>query len=296
MKPRHPYGPHQRLVANTRPELWRLGVGMAVAYAVYMGLIYSAFGLASMLAGPEAANALFRGIFNTTTSGRDGLLLLYSFVFMAVGTVVAARLMQGRGLLTITGSPSRLAADFIRAIRALALLYAVLWLVLPTGGELQGNVAFGAWLVLLPLTVPALLIQTGAEELLFRGYLQQQLAARFARPVIWLGVPAGLFALGHFQPGIAGDNALAMALWAGAFSLAAGDLTARTGTLGAALALHFANNATSLLLVALPGPLSGLALYIYPFGPDDPALQPMMMVELGAILVSWLTCRVALRV
>lgn len=298
MTQRRPYAPHEGLIApaRARPELWRLIVGMAVAYAVYMGLIYSSFGLAAMLIGADEANALFSNVFNSTMTARDAILLLASFLFMGVGTAVAAQLLQGRGFGSLIGPPQRLAQDFIVTLRALTLLYAVLWVVLPMGVELRGNLGFGPWLMLLPLTLTVLLIQIGAEELFFRGYLQQQLAARFGRPLIWLGLPAALFAWGHYQPGIAGENAMAMALWAGAFSLAAGDLTARTGTLGAAMALHFANNATSLLLVALPGPLSGLALYTYPYGPDHPDLQPLMLVELGVVAVSWLTCRVALRV
>jgi DNA-directed RNA polymerase subunit RPC12/RpoP len=39
------------------------------------------------------------------------------------------------------------------------------------------------------------LIQTGAEEVLFRGYLQQQLAARFASPIAWMVLPSAIFAL-----------------------------------------------------------------------------------------------------
>ena len=36
-----------------------------------------------------------------------------------------------------------------------------------------------AWAAWLPLVLPALLVQTAAEEIAFRGYLMQGLAARF---------------------------------------------------------------------------------------------------------------------
>jgi membrane protease YdiL (CAAX protease family) len=292
------YAPHEMLVrdARGRPALWRLVLGLVLAMAVYMGLVYAVFGLVAALRGAAIASAIFQSIFVTTLSGSDAVFLLLSFAALLVGTLVAANLLHGRRLPSLTGPPARAAAHFTRTLRALTLLYAVLWVALPTDIELVPNLGLERWLSLLPLAVLALLIQTGAEELLFRGYIQQQLAARFRSPIIWIGVPSALFALGHYAPDEAGQNAVAAALWAGVFALAAADLTARTGTLGAAIALHFANNAASVLLVSLPGPVSGLSLYTYPFAADDPAVQPLMLVDLGVIGVSWLAARVALRV
>lgn len=292
------YAPHETLVAPARPSraLWRLGLGIALGITVYYGLIYAAFGALAALRGPGIAQALFDNVFGTARRSSDALWLLASFSAMIAGTLVAANLMHGRGLRSLTGPPRRLLADFTRCLRALALLYAVLWVIFPSSVELTANLSLGRWFALLPLAVAGLLIQTGAEELFFRGYLQQQLAARFRSPLVWIGLPAAFFALGHYLPEETGDNALMATLWAGAFAVAAADLTARTGTLGAAIALHFANNATSVLMVALPGPVSGLALYLYPYSADDPALMPLMLVDFGAIVVSWLACRVALRV
>jgi membrane protease YdiL (CAAX protease family) len=222
-----------------------------------------------MARGPETAASAFSGVFATALTASEALWLLASFGFLVVGTLVAANLFQGRGIATLTGPPALAAVHFARVLRALALLYAAIWLIL---------------------------LQVGAEELFFRGYLQQQLAARFRSPAIWIGLPAALFAWGHYQPEETGGNALAVAVWAGIFAAAAADLTARTGTLGAAIGLHFANNAISILFLSLPGPVSGLALYTYPFAADDPALGPLFLVDLGVIGVSWLAARVALRV
>jgi len=292
------YAAHEILVreARSRPGLWRLVLGVLLVMAVQMGLIYAVFGLVAALRGTAIAQAIFQSIFVTTLTGSDAVFLLLSFAALIIGTLVAANLLHGRGLPSLTGPPAWAAAHFTRTLGALTLLYAVLWVALPTGIEIVPNLAFGHWLSLLPLALPALLIQTGAEELLFRGYMQQQLAARFRSPFVWVGVPSALFALGHYAPDQTGPNAVAASLWAGAFALAAADLTARTGTLGAAIALHFANNAASVLFVSLPGPVSGLSLYTYPFAADDPAVQPLMLVDLGVIGVSWLAARLALRV
>ena len=142
-----------------------------------------------------------------------------------------------------------------------------------------------------------LLIQTGSEELLFRGYLQSQLAARLPHPAAWLILPSALFALGHYAPGVYGGNALLVALWAFAFGLAAADLTARSGTIGPALALHFANNLLAIAVVSPQGQMSGLALWQLPFdATDEAAMLGVLPLDLLGILVGWLATRLALRV
>jgi len=292
------YGAHERLVLSARahPALWRTVLGGILVFTVYMGLIYAAYGLVAALRGPGIAAAVFEGVFVTTLTARDALWLFFSFAAMIVGTITAAQLLQERGPVSIIGPPVLALTHFTRALWALTLLYAVLWALLPAGPEMTPNLSTRHWLALLPVAIPVILIQTGAEELFFRGYLQQQLAARFAHPAVWIGLPSALFAWGHYAPDQTGANTVAVTLWAGIFAAAAADLTARTGTLGAALAFHFANNAASVLLISLPGPVSGLALYVYPYAAHDPALMPLLLVDLAVIGVSWLACRVALHV
>lgn len=292
------YEPHETLVrpARSRPALWRTVAGGLTAITIYYALIYAVYGVVAAARGTMAAEEAFSDVFLTTLDSGDALWLLASFACLIIGTLAAANLFQGRSPFSLTGPPVRAMADFTRVLWALTLLYAVLWAILPMGVEVAPNLSGGLWLMLLPVAAPAILIQCGAEELFFRGYLQQQLAARFRSPAVWIGLPALLFAWGHYAPEQSGPNAIAAALWAGAFAAAAADLTARTGTLGAAVALHFANNASAILLVALPGPVSGLALYTYPYAADDPALAPFLLVDLAAIGVSWLAARVALRV
>lgn len=292
------YAPHDGLVAPARASraLWRVVLGSVLIYAAFLGLIYACLALAAQIMGPEAAQSAFHGIFQSGVTTRDSLLLLYSFAFLIVGTAAVAHQLHHRSALSLIGPLPRAARDFLLTVRALAFLYAALWLLLPDGAELQRNLDPRRWLMLLPLALPAVLLQTLAEEMLFRGYLQQQLAARFASPVLWMGLPTLVFAWGHYAPEEAGANALGMGLWAAAFGLCAADLTARTGTLGAATGLHFANNALAILIVSLPGPVSGLSLYLYPYDMAAPGLSPQLAVELAVLGVSWLAARLALRV
>ena len=158
------------------------------------------------------------------------------------------------------------------------------------------NLAFGTWLLLLPLSLLAVLVQVSAEEIVFRGYVQQQLAARFKSPLIWMVLPSILFAAGHYLPEMTGDNALLIAIWAGVFGILMADLTARSGSLGPAIAVHFWNNASAMLIVSLPDELSGLALYHTPFTMSDTAtMRGWLWVDLCMILVLWLAARLAIR-
>jgi membrane protease YdiL (CAAX protease family) len=153
----------------------------------------------------------------------------------------------------------------------------------------------GLWAMLLPLGLAGILIQTSAEELLFRGYLQQQLAARFRSPLVWMGVPSAIFAVAHFDPSM-GTNAWLIVAWAALFGVLMADLTARAGSIGPATAIHFTNNAIGMLVISPPDYLSGLALFLLPFGMDDAEMvRAWLPVDFALMVVMWLTARLALR-
>ena len=62
-------------------------------------------------------------------------------------------------------------------------------------------------------------VQISAEELAFRGYLMQGLAARFRARAVWWGLPALLFGLMHWNPATFGPNAWLVVLTAGLIGL-----------------------------------------------------------------------------
>jgi membrane protease YdiL (CAAX protease family) len=152
------------------------------------------------------------------------------------------------------------------------------------------------WAAWLPLALPALMIQTAAEELAFRGYLLQGLAARFRAPLVWWLLPAVLFGLLHWDPAQFGRHAWLAAASAAVVGLVLADVTASTGNLSAAMGLHFANNAVALLLVAVPSPAAALSLYLYPVATGDPdALRRILLADLATTLVAWAAWRLLLR-
>jgi hypothetical protein len=295
-----PYNQHEALVATARerPELWRLILGLLIAGAAILMLNLTLRQVLMTVAPGFWASDFARPDAQGTTPGAM-LILLGSFGFVILGVVLAARLMQERTGQSILGDTGEAIRQLWAVIRALVILGVVMIALPPYGAQgepFEPNLAPGLWLMLLPLSLLAIAIQSGAEEFLFRGYMQQQLAARFRSPLIWLGVPSALFGLAHYMPAQAGENAILIAVWSGLFGLLMADLTARSGTLGPAIALHFANNATALLIVSLPDTMSGLSLFTAPFSmADAEALRAWMPVEFASMFVTWLVARLALR-
>ncbi|MFT7594806.1 MAG: membrane protease YdiL (CAAX protease family) [Paracoccaceae bacterium] len=293
------YGAHEHLVAPARayPAIWRLFVGLLIVTAMVFGL-NTALQIGLIAVAPEYWRPELASV---NTQGRHPLsllVLLASFVFVISGILVAVRQMHKRSLSSVIGPLPVVARQFWAVFRLLLGLGAVL-LVLPPygmGAPLVANLALGPWLLLLPLSLLAVLIQTSAEETLFRGYIQQALAARFSSPLVWMVLPSLLFLLGHYLPAEAGENALLIAAWSGLFGLLMADLTARAGTLGPAIAVHMFNNMIALLFISLPGGLSGLALYVMPFQMDDTEMiRGWLLVDFAMMFVSWLVARLAIR-
>ena len=125
----------------------------------------------------------------------------------------------------------------------------------------RSPLTIGEWLAWAPLGVALLLLQTGAEEAVFRGYLLQQLAARFRGAWwAWALIPSVLFGALHFNPLAPGGAWVIVAVTTlGGFMLAV--VTARTGGIAAAWGIHMGVNTMALLIVGPPDYLSGLSLW-----------------------------------
>lgn len=295
------YAPHARFVAPAQAaaDLPRLAFGVVAIEGLYKLFL---LGFEQGLDATPGFSAHMMWYANTAT----GLLLqLFSFVFLALAVVLVARLGHGRGLASLLGpiGPS---------LRALAwgfgavLLFFALTELLPPYWMAEGQAVARTplyWLALLPLSLLALLVQCGAEELFYRGYIQQQLAARFARPWVWMVLPNIAFALAHWELGDFTTPAAQYVFWAFVFGVAASDLTARTGNLGAAIGFHLGNNAYAFLLFSeYAAPDSGLALFLFPSGAlgdalldEAPLFTTAFATELAGVGLMWLAVRLVLR-
>jgi membrane protease YdiL (CAAX protease family) len=281
--------------ARRRPQLWRLALGLALITGIYLAWMAAMAGAFWLLSDGIRLGELLGGI-GDGANPWGMITLLATFLGMGAGAWAAVRVLHRRGLASLFGPLHRLLPDFaLGAGMMLGLGGGLGVLVLLGGPSLEPAMPLGLWLMFLPLALLGVAVQTGAEELVFRGYLQQQLAARFAAPVVWMGLPSVLFGLAHYGPEQMGDNALLVVVVTGFFGLVAADLTARTGGLGLAWGLHFANNVLALLFVSAMGGLNGLALFALPGTVGDSLLRQLLLADMAIIAVVWAACRVRLR-
>ena len=275
--------------AAYRPALWRIIAGAVTAILLllaWLGLIALALSFTESTSFSRALQAVAGGDPSRPEGALKFLLVVAGLGF---STFLAARFWQGRSAGSLIGPGARTLRHFVVAA-GVTFAVAGLSLLIPSpgGAEIERNMELGVWLWWLPFTVIAVVAQTGAEEVFFRGYLQSQIAARFRKPLIWLVLPAVLFGAAHFSPGLPPTVAFAYFCFAALFGLLAGDLTARTGSIGAGWGFHFANNMIAVAFIALDGTITGLGLYRSSVGIEVLGeLSPWLLVDLGALIFVW---------
>ena len=281
---------HTRFIAPARtyPQLWRLLAGVLLIVVVFIPSVTAMMAAAWWIMARDQDGLVWieRMIVADTATGT--LLLLATFLPMAMATFLAARVLQKRGPGTLFGPRVRVLRDFVIAagiVGAMLTISVGLWSL---SYDAVANLPPGTWAILLPLSLLGVLIQTGAEEVLFRGYLQQQLSARFRSPLVWMVVPSLLFGLVHFDAITMGENAWLVVGYAAIFGLVAADLTARTGSIGAAWGFHFANNVLAILILATDGTITGLSLFLTPYRIDEvEQLNVLILLDLGFMVLLW---------
>ena len=278
--------------AYQKPEIWRLLQGLITGAAVFGVLAMALVGGANALIGGIPVERLMIEL-RTAATPAAMFLILVSFIALLYAAFAAAA-WHHRDPGTLFGDRIALVFDFLRMALISGVFLvgvgAAMVIFLPNVATRQYDIL--PWLMMMTWAIPMLFIQITAEEVAFRGYLLQQLAARFSSPIIWAVIPSVLFGLMHFDP--ASDTSIAVLTVIGAtmFGLLATDLTRITGNLGAAMGYHFVNNFLGLMIVGIPGRLSGLALYLSDFGMEDvEALRVMVALDISVMIVVWIVAR-----
>ncbi len=278
--------------ARPRNALWQTGlvvVGFTLAFV--LGSIVITFAFA----------AVFGSGFMNTVLSADGLgtsataviFVLSTFIGVFAGAWLTVRLVLRRPLSSAFGGNwAHVVRNGIIAAEIMALLGGLGVLYTFVSSDPVPHVPLMQWLGYAALAVPLILVQVTTEEVMFRGVLQQQLAARFQSPWIWMVLPSVVFGALHYQPDTLGANAWIACASTAMVGIFAADLTARTGNLGAAIGLHFTNNFFAICVLSLDGSLSGMSLYVTPFQADQvDALRPLLLTDLvfiGAIYALYL--------
>jgi len=277
--------------ARIKPQIWRLIVGMVLSTIIYVIWVAVLFGGAYATIGFGSFEQWAGDLVQPDTV-RPMLLLLASFGGMMLGPMLVARWIHKRPMGSVFGPAAITLRHFCYAAMVAGVLLFLsvgFWFLM---FDAERNLATDVWFTVLPFAIVGLLVQTGAEEVLFRGYMQQQLAARFRSPLIWMVLPSVLFGLVHMDPSQDTRTVVLVVGAATVFGLLAADLTAVTGSIGAAWGFHFANNAIAILVISTKGSLTGLSLYLTPYGLDEAMqLTGPLIQDLLIMFVIWIILR-----
>jgi membrane protease YdiL (CAAX protease family) len=277
---------------------WRIGVVLGGAFLVAAVLTPLAIALIGGIA-PELSAIRRIGSAIEIGATQGGLfIVLASFVLLLGATVVFAKRVSDRSLRDITGPASLLRDHLAVTLKWMAGLTVVMVFV-PAPyppNDLQQQMPSLVWLAWLPLGLIGLAIQVTAEEMFFRGYLQTQLIGATKSYAKGMILAALLFGIGHISNDVDGVAALFPVIWATMFGLVVGDLTARSGTLGPAIAVHFVNNMMAMFIAPVGGQMSGFGLWTRDIDLTSAYSDPTLICFEGLILlITWLTARIALK-
>lgn len=286
--------PFQRWIDLARPraQLWRTALGIALVVAAW--LIWTViFGLLAVGGGLVSRETL------GAVMGQFAAPLSYFDVFMAMGVLLGtfwglwlgvwlvSKLLHKRGLSTVFAHDGRIRLDQFSIGMALAAGYLALSLGstwLSGAAPMRSDLPLEYWLSALAPMVLLVFFQTAGEELFFRGYLTQQLAARIPHPLVWGLLPSLAFGLAHTANG--GGDAQFAIYYVAATLLMGLTMTAmvwRTGGLAAAMGFHLMNNIGAMLLVGIAGVSPPISLFVMDHG-TMMGSAPTDLLVLGLLL------------
>lgn len=280
--------------ALKRAEIWRSLLGLFLIHVVFFA---ATFGI--IIIGAKMIGATPQGIVAANTPAK-AMVFFATFLGYHLGLWVVARYLHKRPYRSLFGALGRvnwrhflfglLAAWALSALTS--GLEATGLLPLPEGDDIETfqNMPFKAWIMSLAPALALIFIQIMAEELVFRGYLLQQLRARFSSVWLWAVLPSLIFGILHFDPGTFGVNAYFYVLHTTVVGIILALITLQTGNIGAAAGLHMANNAM-LLLLGNAGSMDGLSLYLTTPQLDGPFVGTSIVMQTISMVVAFVIWR-----
>lgn len=275
--------------ANSPKSIWRFVFGLGLIVLIW-GLLLFPISLAFLVAYVAITgddSAAIESASSIETVGPVGtMIILAGFAGIWAGVYFAGRrvLRQPFGAFFAPAPHLRLGA-FIKGA-ALGLFY----IAMATAPGLIMFDSFQTGLApatLLPFLAPLIVlifIQVTAEELVFRGYLLQQLGAWSQHWLVWAGLPSLAFGLLHFNPDLPDGSGYYYVVSATLMGLAFCAVVWRSGTLWAAIGLHLTINVFSLTVIGMEGIMSGTQIWVV--GKSDLAISMQMdIVTISALLV-----------
>jgi membrane protease YdiL (CAAX protease family) len=253
-----------------RQGLWRLLVGFVIilfGWLLWTILVMAVATLFNIGQGHDVRGALetMRSLIESQTPA-GVMFQLATFAGIWPATWAALKLLHGQPFGTLFSPEARIRWGEFGTGLLLAGGFGLITLtagVLLVGAPERTDLTISTWLVALGPLALFILFQASGEEIIFRGYILQQLAARYRSPVVWAFLPSFLFGLSHYGNGEALGVGWQYVTVTTLFGLTAAALVWRTGSLAAAMGLHTGMNIFSLSSVGLKGVIEGTQLYLY---------------------------------
>lgn len=271
-------------------QIWRSVLGFILIHVVFFAATFGIFMAGGWLIGQHPATIL-----DGSTPTFAGIFFL-TFLGYHLGLWLVVRFLHKRGFSTLFGPQKRVLWRQFRIgiLIALAIsLAAVLLQALEPlfaapqdQTQLERNLPMSEWLLILAPALILIFIQIFAEELVFRGYMLQQLRARFQSAWIWAILPSVAFGLLHADPATWGVNAIFYVIHTSVVGIVLSFVTVRTGNIGAAAGLHFGNN-MSMVLVGNAGSLDGFSLFVADVDLTGATTTVSMVLQTTLVLVAF---------
>lgn len=287
--------------AQNYPSIWRSAGILVLGFVIF--LVFGAailYGFATYIYGlaPQSEqiswsqfNVLVDLMTVTLERGSDprAMAMMLSTFFAMLIAIWFMMALHRRKLADLLGPRQGFGAGFGKAFLVMAALQMIPISITLSHGLPGLTLQFPPllWLANLVWAIPLILVQSSSEELLFRGYLQQQLAVRARHPLVWMVLPSVMFGLGHASPDLPMAAQWNYIVWVTVFGLIAADFTRISGSLAPAIGFHFANNLFAMLWARSEDALNGLAL----FKLIENIVASPFWLEVVALLLVWLITR-----
>lgn len=278
--------------ARERRGVWRFIGSIIVIVAVWLlwtvAVLFGRVAYGILVEGIPPGQAL-EGAQSMLTDGSPGgiMAILITFIGGWLGVWAALALFHKRSFRTLFAPDRRLRWNEFGAGFGLAMAFLVLGMivaVLVVGAPTRSTLPFSDWAIwLIPLAI-GIFFQASAEELLFRGYILQQLAVWSRNPIVWAVLPSAFFGMLHLNPAAALETNLLIGAITAMVGVTTAALVWRTGSLAMAMGLHVGVNLPALTLFGADGgQITGAQLFLFE-GSQTLTLYTIDMVGVLALL------------
>lgn len=286
--------PFQRWIDAARPrtQLWRTALGGAIIVMVWLvwTTVFGVFAISIGLTTREAIATVMgqaKASLTYMETVRATGVIFATFWGLWIGVWLAVRLLSRRSFTSIVAHDRHARLGQFAVGMALAAGYFAVNLAMSLASGItpqRSTLPVESWLITFAPLVILIFLQSAGEELFFRGYLTQQLAARVRHPLVWGLLPSLAFGIAHAANG--GDDMMYGVYYVVAASLLGMVMTVtvwRTGGLSAAIGFHVVNNIGAFLVVGAAGSQQPISLFELN-QQDALASAPTDLLMLGLLL------------